>query len=323
MAKQAKGRGGRSRGVLKATAASTRRKASQTSPRLSEHGRERLREVVSLLLLGLTLFLALACVSAGRGDNLCGTTGERAAMLLLGSFGYAAWLLVLCFASWGVVLFTRMETQSFSMRASGLALCLVSLSALLAHFFDDAGTRFAPGGTVGEYLNNLLILTGGFGVVGTRVILVMLTLVTFVLATDVAYFAALASSARWLGEKNTALKQAREDAREEAKKVEVERQKQAAKELAGQARLVREEAKLLRAQTAADRAAAKVGAAAVTDAAIESGLVGEDEVAVAELTEDDLAEAPETEEELEQDVEEEEVEEPGEELEAEAEAEEE
>ncbi|MFT7463761.1 MAG: S-DNA-T family DNA segregation ATPase FtsK/SpoIIIE [Pseudohongiellaceae bacterium] len=294
MAKKATGRGGRARG-----GSSAKRK-----PRveLSEHAQERLREVVSLLLLGLTLFLALACISAGTGENLCGSTGERAAMLLLGTFGYASWLLVLCFASWGLVLFTRMETQSFSMRASGLVLCLVSLSALLAHFFGEAGTRFAAGGSVGEYLNGLLILTGGLGVVGTRVILIMLTLVTFVLATDVAYFATLASSARWLGEKGSALKEAREDAKAEADEVDEQRKKLAAKEITAQARLVREEAGLLRAQAAADRAAAKVAAAAVTDAAIEAGLVGDEGFGPSDLTEVEVGgEEPEdTEEEFEE-----------------------
>lgn len=272
MARQAKGRGGRSK------AKTTRGKRSGGRPELSEHAQDRLREVVSLLLLGLTLFLALACFSAGTGQNLCGSTGERAALMLLNTFGYAAWLLVLCFASWGLVLFTRMETQSFSMRASGLVLCLVSLSALLAHFFGEAGTFFAPGGAVGEYINGLMILTGGLGVVGTRVILIMLTLVTFVLATDVAYFATLMSSARWLGEKGSAIKEARLDAKAEAEELEEQRQKLAAKEITAQARLVKEEAGLLRAQAAADRAAAKVAAAEATDTAIEAGLVGDDEL---------------------------------------------
>ena len=276
MARQAKGRGGRS------TARTAKGKRRGGRPELSEHAQDRLREVVSLLLLGLTLFLALACFSAGTGQNLCGSTGERAALMLLNTFGYAAWLLVLCFASWGLVLFTRMETQSFSMRASGLVLCLVSLSALLAHFFGEAGTFFAPGGSVGEYINGLLILTGGLGVVGTRVILIMLTLVTFVLATDVAYFATLMSSARWLGEKGSAIREARLEAKAEAEELEEQRQKMAAKEITAQARLVKEEAGLLRAQAAADRAAAKVAAAAATDSAIEAGLVGDDEFETAD-----------------------------------------
>jgi len=204
------------------------------------------------------------------------------------------------------VLFTRMETQSFSMRASGLVLCLVSLSALLAHFFGEAGTFFAPGGAVGEYLNGLLILTGGLGVVGTRVILIMLTMVTFVLATDVAYFATMMSSARWLGEKGAALKEARLEAKAEAEDLEEQRQKLVAKEITAQARLVKEEAGLLRAQAAADRAAAKVAAAAATDAAIAAGLVGDDGVEIAdefdpsELTavEDEVDPDPETDEEV-------------------------
>ena len=149
------------------------RSGAATAPGMGEldGSRERLREVVSLLLLGMTLFIALACASAGRGDNLCGPTGERVANLLLGTFGYAAWLLVVCFATWGLLLFTRVERLSFSVRASGMGFCLVALAALLTHALGDAGLRFAPGGVVGDYIHQHLVETAGLGLIGTRIVL--------------------------------------------------------------------------------------------------------------------------------------------------------
>lgn len=172
----------------------------------------RWREILSLVLLGATAFLALANISSGRGDNLCGPAGEALAGLLLGSFGHAAWLVVACFGIWGGVLFTRSEMPSFSIRGAGLLLCLVSLSALLAHLFGDVSGPFPAGGVLGEYINRQLIEVGRLGVVGTRIVLVVLTLITFVLATDIAYYAALASGARWVKEKGAVAKAAAAEA---------------------------------------------------------------------------------------------------------------
>jgi S-DNA-T family DNA segregation ATPase FtsK/SpoIIIE len=181
-----RGGAGRRKGASKAS--------SEVSGGLSQRG----REILSLALLGATVFLALSCLSAGRGDNLCGRSGEALAGLLLSSFGHASWLIVGCFGIWGSVLFTRSEAPSFSVRGAGLLLCLVTCSALIAHLFGESPGPYPAGGVLGEYINRQLIDTGGLGVVGTRIVLLVLTLITFVLATDIAYYAALATGARWV-----------------------------------------------------------------------------------------------------------------------------
>ena len=170
------------------------------------------REILSLVLLGLTAFLALAFFSSGRGDNLCGPKGEALAGWLLGSFGYSAWLVVACFGIWGAVLFTRAEAPSFSIRGAGLLLCLVSCSALFAHLFGDVAGRYPAGGVLGEYINRQLTSVAGLGVVGTRIVLVVCTLITFVLATDIAYYATLVAGAQWVKQKGAVVQAAASEA---------------------------------------------------------------------------------------------------------------
>ena len=177
---------------------------------------ERLREIGSLLLLGATLFVALACLSAGHGSNLCGPTGERVAVLLLTTFGHAAWLIVLCLGTWGLAMFTRAGLPSAGLRLAGLVLCLVAMSALVAHLFGDVPSRWPPGGTVGRMVASQLELAAGLGPMGTRIVLVVFTLITFVLATDAAYYASLVAGARWAADKASSLAEARAAAAEAA-----------------------------------------------------------------------------------------------------------
>ena len=213
---------GRQVGRLSASAAAKgrgRKAARPTREPLTPEQLERLREILALVLFGLTTFVLLACASAGKGDNLCGPTGEALAGLLLGTIGYAAYLLVAVLGLWGGMLFTRSRDEehheSFSLRLSGLALCLVAFSALLAHVFADAEGAFPAGGVVGEFINERLMVAGGLGHIGTRIVLLVLTLITLVLATDIAYYASLVAGAAW-GKEKHAVHVAEKVARQEA-----------------------------------------------------------------------------------------------------------
>ena len=213
-------RKGRSGGKSGGASSKGRRNAMHAE---SEGLSPRWREILSLVLLGTTTFLTLSAVSAGQGDNLCGPAGEALAGFLLGSFGYASWLVVGCFAVWGCVLFTASEVPSFSVRGAGLILCMVSLSALLAHLFGDSSGSYPAGGIVGEYINAQLIVAGGLGVVGARIVLVVLTLITFVLATDIAYYTALMTGARWMKDKGAVVQAAAAEAASVRRKKQEER----------------------------------------------------------------------------------------------------
>src|SRR5678815_1744086 len=140
----------------------------------------RRREIAALVLLGLTVFLVLAFASSYGGGNLCGPTGEWVAGLLLGAFGWAAWLIVACLGLWGGTLFARVQPDSFTVRVSGLVLCLVALSSLLANLSGNAAGHFPVGGVIGEYINTRLSGAAGLGKAGTLIVLVVLTLITFV-----------------------------------------------------------------------------------------------------------------------------------------------
>lgn len=169
---------------------------------------EHMREVASILLMAVTVFVGLACLSAGRGDNLCGPAGEGLANLLLGTFGHASWLAVFCFGLWAAFLFLRREQHSVSVRITGLLLSMVSLSALLTHFFGDAVGRYPAGGALGESINYHLQVSLGFGVIGTRIALLAFTVITIGLATDIVYYALLATSLQRAGELKTKLRDA-------------------------------------------------------------------------------------------------------------------
>lgn len=242
---------------------------------LSEEAAERLREILALALLAITLFIGVACASAGRGANLCGPTGEALATHLLGGFGYAAWLIVLCFASWSVALFARAELPSFGLRGFGLLLCLVSLSALLSHLVED-GTRWPPGGYLGEYIHLQLVSTGGLGLFGTRIVLIALTLMSFVLATDIAYYAALVGGARWAAEKAEVLREAAEERRERKEEERLQREKEREKEERRLAREQREAEKEAR-RVERERKAAEKAAAAEAKAAEKARKAAEQE----------------------------------------------
>ncbi len=217
MARTAKA--GPARQKSQATAARTRgrskAKAKKREP-MSEEARARLREIIALSMMGITLFTLLACMSAYQGKNLCGSTGEGLAVLLLGAFGYASYLLVLCLAVWSVVLFFRIDGESVGLRASGLLLCLVSASALAAHLFGQAERPFPVGGVVGEFINDQLLVAGGLGIIGTRIVLVVLFLITFVLATDIHVYTSLLVGAGFVARKAVGAKEALSQARIDA-----------------------------------------------------------------------------------------------------------
>ena len=195
-----------SRHMARATAPARAAAARKLSEPMSEASAHRLREVIALGLLGLTAFLFFACVTAwGDPGNWCGRTGEAIAQALLVTLGYASYLIVLCLALWGVSLFARRSPASFTTRTSGLVLCLISFAALLAHFAGETHGPFPPGGVVGEFINRQLMETAGLGTVGTRIVLLVLTLITFALATDVAYYAAVAAGYRWVQQRRTAV----------------------------------------------------------------------------------------------------------------------
>ncbi|MCB9898319.1 MAG: DNA translocase FtsK 4TM domain-containing protein [Planctomycetes bacterium] len=260
----------RQTGVLAATLASIKRRASGEG--LSDEAAERLREIVSVALMAVTAFVGVACATSGRGDNLCGSTGEALATGLLGAVGYAAWLLVGCLLLWSVALFIRADLPAFGVRAFGLLLCMVSTCALLAHLFGETPGRHPAGGYLGEYIDVTLRHFGGLGAIGTRIVLVALVLMSFVLATDILYYAALVGGARWVAEKGGEVREAARAAAEkrarEAEQREKEERRREREERAERKRQEAEERKAAKLRAKEEKEAAKARRAA-EQAAIE------------------------------------------------------
>jgi S-DNA-T family DNA segregation ATPase FtsK/SpoIIIE len=184
-------------GLTGRTAAARRGRSGKPQPP-TEEVLHRRREIVALILLGLTFFLTLAFASSYGERNLCGRTGEWLARWALGSFGWAAWLMVGCLGLWGGTLFARVQPDSFTVRVSGLLLCVVALSGLLTHVFSSVQGNFPPGGIVGEFIIQQLEINAGLGNVGTLIVLLVLTLITFVLATDIAYYTSIVAGVGWI-----------------------------------------------------------------------------------------------------------------------------
>lgn len=243
---------------------SSRSRKKTPAPAMSEATRARLREILALALMGATVFTALACLTAYSGGNWCGSTGEQLARSLLGTFGYATYLLLFCMAQWAVILFFQLESEAGTIRGSGLILCLVSLSALISHVSgDDLGAPFPPGGAVGDYITHQLQGAGGLGHVGTRIVLVVLSLITFVLATDIHVYTALLTGAQWVRDKGVQAREALDVAREEAQAARAVAEKDLVKKERASAKRIRELEKEQRKLEREAKKAAKAEAKAI------------------------------------------------------------
>ncbi|MFO0985291.1 MAG: DNA translocase FtsK [Planctomycetota bacterium] len=179
---------------------------------------EKTKEIAALLLLGAALFVGLSVASFAEVDligrsqpkNLCGVLGYHLARVLLFSFGYAAYVLVFCLAFWGAALFRRAPVHLGALKIAGLYLLVLSLSGLLSHLFQGMSTSLPdPGGYLGIFVNLLLVERVKAGVMGTRIILACLVLVTFILATDWLFYAALSSVIDAWRERVASVKRAR------------------------------------------------------------------------------------------------------------------
>jgi len=170
---------------------------------------DKAREICALLLFGVAFFAFLSTTSFSEaessspgGANLCGETGRVLAGYLLFSFGYACYALYACVALWGVIIFVRKDIQNIVVKALGLMGFTFFCSAILSHFLKGTSPSMPDhGGLVGLYINRFFTQTLNLGVVGTRITLVLLVMITFLLATDWLYYSSFVGFSRWLANK--------------------------------------------------------------------------------------------------------------------------
>jgi DNA segregation ATPase FtsK/SpoIIIE-like protein len=179
----------------------------------------RLGEIKGLCLIGGALLLLLALVSfhspygGVAGRNWAGLAGHYLASMSHACMGWSSFLLVLLSLGWGGVLLGRKKVALPVLRLFGGACFLASTAFLLQLAF---GESVRPGGSVpygpGGYLAMELVgpdrklpietpfLIEQFGSAGLWVLLVLLSLVSFALATDMAFYPAISAFLRWAEE---------------------------------------------------------------------------------------------------------------------------
>ena len=184
---------------------------------------DRLQEIKGLSLIALSLWLLVSMVSyydppgdvAAGGHNWGGQGGyylARGAFLIAGWGGYLVGILG---AAWGFVIVARKQVSWPAMRLFGGMCFVLSVSFMLQLGFSpdpdevglgselgpvSSGLPYGPGGWLAyEMIETVLIPK--FGQVGLWILLGLLSVVSFMLATEMAFYPAIAAAGDWLDER--------------------------------------------------------------------------------------------------------------------------
>ena len=184
---------------------------------------DRLQEIKGLALMGLSAWLVLSMVSfytpygdpGAKGHNWGGQLGFFLANGALRIAGLGAYLAGLLGLVWGFIILARKEVAWPAMRLFGAVCLVLSVSFMLQLGFGpvtdptDASIGPAaassslpcgPGGWLAfEVVQTHLVPK--FGVGGLWILLSMLALVSFMLATEMAFYPAIAAAGEWLEER--------------------------------------------------------------------------------------------------------------------------
>jgi S-DNA-T family DNA segregation ATPase FtsK/SpoIIIE len=190
-------------------------------PPVDERTADHLREIKGLCLIGFALFVLVSMASfyapyddpGAHGHNWGGQAGFYIANGMYLMMGLAGFLAVLLGVSWGCVMVGGREVSLASLRFFGGALFVLSAAFLLQFIFGpeldaqglearvNLGSRlpYGPGGWFA--LQSSPFLLEKFGGVGLFILLIVLALVSFMLATDMAFYPALVGFRAWLKER--------------------------------------------------------------------------------------------------------------------------
>jgi len=182
---------------------------------VDEETHSRLRELSGLLMVGCAAFLMLALASyatpfddaANRGWNWAGQVGFYLANGVKIALGNAGFFVVFLVGAWGLVLIGGRSVSFVSLRVFGALLFLFSFAFLLQHIagpalqevgagYDSRIAPYGPGGWLALTWNPFLVEK--FGNPGLFLLLVLTSLVSFLLATEIAFLAVLKSFGGWL-----------------------------------------------------------------------------------------------------------------------------
>ena len=177
-----------------------------------------LREIAGIVLFVVAAFFLLSFTSfvdvkpgsteTGGAANLCGDAGYEVARVGLFWFGYGAYLGVFILFTWALALIGRRSLELGPFRLMWFGIFLFCASGLMSHFGTGGAARIPdPGGLVGLQISHFLEMSLALGPWGTKLVLLMMVLITFQLATDFALYDAIVGFGAFLDERR---QQARE-----------------------------------------------------------------------------------------------------------------
>jgi S-DNA-T family DNA segregation ATPase FtsK/SpoIIIE len=169
-----------------------------------------IQEIKGLLLIALSLWLAVSMVSfyappsdpQAQGYNWGGLVGYYYAKGAFAAAGNAGAFLCVLGCAWGVVLVARKEVKLASLRLVAGLCFVLSIACIVQLAVDPEGAMaptarspYGPGGWLAFRLTPVLVAKFGYG--GLWILLPVLAVVSFMLATEMAFYPALAAFGEW------------------------------------------------------------------------------------------------------------------------------
>jgi len=179
---------------------------------------QHIQEMKGLLVIGLALWLLVALVSfehpieEADGGNWGGQAGAYVAAFAFSFLGWSAYSLAILALAWGAVLVARKRISLPWVRVLGSA-CFLIASAFLFQLAAGDHARDLPYGPGGYFALELVgpgghgqhvppVLVEKLGRPGLWILLVLSTLISFMLATEMAFYPAALAFRDWISERH-------------------------------------------------------------------------------------------------------------------------
>ena len=167
--------------------------------------KESSNEVLAFLLLGLTAFLAVCLYTWNPGDlgpgneataNICGPVGAMLSEWFMSWVGrIGSYVLTIILALTGICMFFRLEIRQPGWKIFGSLCLILSLATFEVAIHRNAGSPdFLAGGYFGYTIFEFLF--ANLHIVGTYLLLALITVVAFVVSTDAELYPAFAYAYR-------------------------------------------------------------------------------------------------------------------------------
>jgi len=174
--------------------------------------RPHIQEIKGLLLIGLSMWLAVAMASyygpiddpGAQGHNWGGVVGFYFANLAFMATGTAGFFFSVLGMAWGLVLVARKEIKLPALRWLA-GLCFVFAIAFIVQLAVGDDVRpsprwpYGPGGWLALQATPRLIEK--FGYAGLWILMPLLAVVSFMLATEMAFYPAFVALGKWMRER--------------------------------------------------------------------------------------------------------------------------